>query len=60
MSGCVAVNRPDADGLEKVVERFPGVMPYLDAAEMLASETLDGVVVASPHVFHAEHATMAL
>ena len=56
----VAVNRPDADGMEKVVASFPGVKPYFDAAEMLAKETLHGVVVASPHILHAEHAQLAL
>lgn len=58
--GLVAVNRPDAEGMEKVVASFPGVKPYFDAAEMLANETLHGVVVASPHVLHAEHAQLAL
>lgn len=58
--GIVAVNRPDADGMEKVVASFPGVKPYFDAAEMLAKETLHGVVVASPHILHAEHAQLAL
>lgn len=58
--GIVAVNRPDAEGMEKVVASFPGVKPYHDAAEMLAKETLHGVVVASPHVLHAEHAQLAL
>lgn len=58
--GIVAVNRPDADGMDKVVASFPGVKPYFDAAEMLAKETLHGVVVASPHILHAEHAQLAL
>jgi predicted dehydrogenase len=58
--GIVAVNRPDADGMEKVVASFPGVKPYLDAAEMLERELLHGVVVASPHILHAEHAHLAL
>lgn len=58
--GIVAVNRPDADGMEKVVASFPGVKPYFDAAEMLARETLHGVVVASPHILHAEHAQLSL
>lgn len=58
--GIVAVNRPDADGMEKVVASFPGVKPYFDAAEMLAKEKLHGVVVASPHILHAEHAQLAL
>lgn len=58
--GIVAVNRPDAEGMEKVVASFPGVKPHFDAAEMLAKETLHGVVVASPHILHAEHAQLAL
>lgn len=58
--GIVAVNRPDAEGMEKVVASFPGVKPYFDAAEMLAKETLHGVIVASPHILHAEHAQLAL
>jgi predicted dehydrogenase len=56
----VAINRPDKDGLDKVAETFKLTHAYLDAADMLASENLDGVVIASPHVLHAEHATMAL
>ncbi|WP_027164367.1 Gfo/Idh/MocA family oxidoreductase [Mesorhizobium sp. WSM3224] len=58
--GIVAVNRPDADGMEKLVSTFPGVRSYFDAAEMLATENLHGVVVASPHTLHAEHARLAL
>jgi predicted dehydrogenase len=56
----VAINRPDKDGLDKVADTFKLTHAYLDAAEMLASERLDGAVIASPHVLHAEHATMAL
>ena len=56
----VAVNRPDADGLATVVSTFPGVRPYDDATTMLDGETLHGVVVASPHILHAEHAQLAL
>ena len=58
--GVVAVSRPDEDGLAKVAAAFPEVRPYRDAAEMLEREALHGVVVASPHVFHAEHGRMAL
>ena len=58
--GVVAVNRPDRDGLDKVADTFKLTHAYLDAAEMLASERLDGVVIASPHTLHAEHARMAL
>ncbi|MEQ1949833.1 Gfo/Idh/MocA family oxidoreductase [Mesorhizobium sp. CN2-181] len=57
--GIVAVNRPDRDGLDRVIAAFPQVKPYLDAAAMLKDETLHGVVVASPHVLHAEHASLA-
>ncbi len=56
----VAVNRPDQDGLDKVVTSFPGVRPYLDAKAMLENENLHGIVVASPHTLHAEHAGLAL
>ncbi len=58
--GLVAVNRPDAEGLAKVVASFPGVRPYASAEVMLNSEKLDGIVVASPHGLHAEHAQLAL
>lgn len=56
----VAVNRPDQAGLDKVVASFPQVTPYRDAQTMLKSETLQGVVVASPHTLHFEHAQLAL
>lgn len=58
--GTVAVNRPDREGMEKVLQSFPRAKPYYDAAQMLAEENLQAVVVASPHVLHAEHAQMAL
>lgn len=58
--GTVAVNRPDREGLDRVAASFPGVRPYRDAADMLAGEALDGVVIASPHTLHAEHARLAL
>lgn len=56
----VAINRPDADGLETVSKTFNLTHAYLDARDMLESETLHGVIVASPHVLHAEHAALAL
>jgi predicted dehydrogenase len=58
--GTLAVNRPDQDGLDKVAASFPGVKPYRDAQAMLESEQLHGVVVASPHTLHFQHAQMAL
>ena len=56
----VAINRPDKEGLDKVSATFGLTHAYLGAAEMLAREQLHGVVVASPHVLHAEHARLAL
>lgn len=56
----VAVNRPDQEGLDKIVASFAGVTPYRDAKTMLDSEDLQGVVVASPHTLHFEHAQMTL
>lgn len=58
--GIVAINRPDAEGLATVSKTFDLPHAYLDAREMLDKEELHGVVVASPHVLHAEHATLAL
>jgi predicted dehydrogenase len=58
--GVVAINRPDKEGLDKVARTFDLSHAYLDAADMLAREELHGVVVASPHVLHAKHATLAL
>ncbi|MDB5560679.1 MAG: oxidoreductase [Hyphomicrobiales bacterium] len=56
----VAINRPDREGLDKVAETFGLSHAYLDASEMIARENLAGVVIASPHVLHAEHARLAL
>lgn len=56
----VSVNRPDKENLDKVVSHFGLEHGFLDAGELLAERPLKGVVVASPHVLHAEHAMMAL
>jgi predicted dehydrogenase len=58
--GAVAVNRPDRENLDKVMERFGLVHGFTDAEEMLDSRPLRGVVVASPHVMHFGHAMMAI
>jgi predicted dehydrogenase len=58
--GVVAINRPDQEGLDKVAASFGLARAYLDTSQMLASEDLQGVVIASPHVLHAEHARLAL
>ncbi|MEO1105296.1 MAG: Gfo/Idh/MocA family oxidoreductase, partial [Pseudomonadota bacterium] len=55
----VAVNRPDAEGLKTVTDRF-GSTGYTDPAAMLAAEKLNAVVVASPHTAHFENARDAL
>ncbi len=56
----IAINRPDPEGLETVSKAFDLPRTYRDAREMLDAEQLHGVVVASPHVLHAEHAKLAL
>ena len=48
------------DRLAAVGERFGIAARYADAADMLAKENLDGVMVSTPHVAHAEPAIMAL
>lgn len=55
-----AVSRLGAAELATLLETFR--IPYgsEDAARMLAEVGLDGVIVASPHTLHAEHALMAL
>jgi predicted dehydrogenase len=56
----VAVNRRDGEALARILERFPGPRGYRDADEMLAREDLDGVIVASPHTLHHEHAAASI
>jgi len=58
--GIIAVNRPDEEGLATVAKAFNLTHTYRDAAEMLDKEDLAGVVIASPHVLHAEHARLAI
>lgn len=55
-----AVCRPEAGELAKVQEKFGVPQAYQDHAELLAKADVDGVVVASPHVLHFEHADAAL
>lgn len=56
----VAVNRRDRDALDRICEKFAIPAGYTDVHEMLAAETLDAVVITSPHVVHFEHAKAAL
>jgi predicted dehydrogenase len=55
-----AVNRLGSGELQTLRDTF--AIPYgsEDAAKMLAEVELDGVIVASPHTHHAEHALLAL
>ncbi|MEQ1768829.1 MAG: Gfo/Idh/MocA family oxidoreductase [Devosia sp.] len=56
----VAVNRLGAAELHKVQVAFGVAQGFEDYREMLAKVPMDGVVVASPHVLHFEHASAAL
>lgn len=56
----VAVADPDATRLEAAGRHFEVARRYIDYQEMIARETLDGVVIAVPHAFHYEVARRAL
>ncbi len=56
----VAVNRLGAAELAAVQEKFGIAAGFEDYREMLDTVPMDGVVVASPHVLHFEHAKAAL
>lgn len=56
----IAVCRPEEDELAKVKEQFKIPQAYQDYKQLLAEAEVDGVVVASPHVLHFEHASAAL
>lgn len=56
----VAVSRLGADDLARLQERFAIPHGFEDHRAMLAAVPLDGVIVASPHVLHHEHALAAL
>jgi predicted dehydrogenase len=49
-----------AEELERVGAAHPGAQRTTDMAEMLADETLDAVVLATPVPLHAEHAVAVL
>jgi len=55
-----AVGRLGESELQALLTKFG--IPYgsQDAAKLLAEVPLDGVIVASPHTLHAEHALLAL
>jgi predicted dehydrogenase len=56
----VAVNRLGAAELAKVQAAFGIDRGFEDYREMLESVAMDGVVIASPHALHFEHASAAL
>lgn len=56
----VAVSRLGAPELERVRTAFAVPHAFEDAGTMLATVPLDGVVIASPHVLHHDHAVMAI
>ncbi|WEX12255.1 Gfo/Idh/MocA family oxidoreductase [Chelativorans sp. AA-79] len=56
----VAVMRRDERALAKIAETFGTDLLFTDAAQMLEQRRLGGVIVASPHHLHAEHALMCI
>lgn len=55
----VAVCDIDKSKLEKAKENFKDVLTFENAGELLSSNTIDAVVIATPHYFHAEIAIKA-
>ena len=56
----VAVSRLGASELEEVRRTFQIPLAFEDWRQMLETVPMDGVVIASPHTLHYEHATAAL
>jgi predicted dehydrogenase len=56
----VAVNRLGAEELQALQSKFEVPQAFEDYREMLDRVPMDGVVIASPHVLHYEHAIAAL
>ena len=56
----VAVNRRDPAALAQILAAYPGPRGHTDVAAMLDAEALDGVIIASPHGLHYDHATAAI
>ena len=56
----VAVNRLGAAELAEVARQFDVPAAFEDYRTMLAEVPMDGVIIASPHVNHHEHALAAL
>lgn len=56
----VAVSRLGSDELAVIKQTFAVPYAFEDYRELLARFPLDGVIIASPHVLHHEHALAAL
>ncbi|MBI4220066.1 MAG: Gfo/Idh/MocA family oxidoreductase [Chloroflexi bacterium] len=56
----VAVSRLGADDLQRVKDAFGFKYAFEDYRKLLEVEGLDGIVVASPHSLHGEHALASL
>ena len=55
----VAVCDIDKSKLEKAKEEFPNILTFETADELLASKSVDAVIIATPHYFHTEIAIKA-
>lgn len=56
----ISVNRPDQDNLDIVCRQFHTKNGFVSTAEMLEQRPLKGVIISSPHIFHAEHAQQCI
>jgi predicted dehydrogenase len=56
----VAINRRDTEALARILTAYPGPRGHTDVAAMLEAEALDGVIIASPHGLHYNHAAAAI
>ena len=57
----IAISDVSKESREKVVNEYElKVNEYVDHQEMLASESLDAVVICTPHTLHYQHAMDAL
>ena len=50
----------DEDVIKKCAKKFPKATAYSDYKEMIAKESLDGIVIATPHYSHEEIAVYAI
>ena len=55
----IAVCDIDSAKLEKAKENFSGILTYKNADELFASNSVDAVIIATPHYYHTEIAIKA-